>query len=268
MIDTDTLREGICKTFCGDLSVKTLPSGIAITTTFRDAVSDPIACFIEQDDGGWFMADDGHFLSDTVARGIDIQSGSRKDFLDAVLAPAGAWCDLKNCEIRTEIQQNLPRPDEILRFMTALVKARDVVFWSRERVKSTFKDDAYRALVDRFAERADIWRSSPVDPALRDFPADAILRPRGEASGRMPITAVFFVQAIDTLNEALMLWMEARAQQRRDLRVFALVEDEAVNLNTYKARRALNRIDESATFRGDEAAAVDRIQRLVMAAAE
>ena len=47
MIDTDTLREGICKTFCGDLSVKTLPSGIAITTTFRDAVSDPIACFIE-----------------------------------------------------------------------------------------------------------------------------------------------------------------------------------------------------------------------------
>lgn len=266
MIDTTALRESICKTFCGDLAVKTLPSGIAITTTFRDAVSDPIACFIEQDDDGWYMADDGHFLSDTVARGIDIQTGSRKAFLDRILVPSGAWCDLTNLEIRTHTQQAVPRPDDILQFITALVRALDVTFWSRERIKSTFKDDAYQALEERFAERADLSRSAPVDAAMQEFPADAVLRPRDHV-GTSPTTAVFFVQVLDTMNEALMLWMEARDQHRSDIRVAALVEDANFNLSSNKAQRALNRIDATAIYRGDEKAAIDRIERVALSVA-
>ena len=263
MIDTSFLRESICKTFCGDLVVKTLPSGIAVTTTFRDAVSDPLACFIEQDEGGWYMADDGHFLSDTVARGIDVQTGSRKSFLDRILAPAGAWCDLTNLEIRTHAQREVPRADDILKFITALVRARDVTFWSRERIKSTFKDDAYEALVERFAPRADLSRSAPVDASMQEFPADAVLRPR-DRTGKLPTTAVFFVQVLDTMNEALMLWMEARDQHRSDIRVAALVEDGTINLSSNKAQRAFNRIDTTAIYRGDEKAAIDRIERVAL----
>lgn len=264
MIDTNALRDGICKIFCGDLAVKTLPSGIAVTTTFRDAVSDPIACFIEQDNGGWYMADDGHFLSDTAARGVDIQSGARKDFLNRILAPVGAWCDLRNLEIRTRTQQAMPRPDEILQFITALARARDVTFWSRERIRSTFKDDAYQALVERFAARAELRRSASVDDSLQEFPADAVLRPRTQNGGHMPTTAVFFIQALDTMNEALMLWMEARAQHRSDIRVAALVEDGTINLSSNKAQRAFNRIDATAIYRGDEKAAIDRIERVAL----
>ena len=268
MIDTGALRDGICKTFCGDLAVKVLPSGIAVTTTFQDAVSDPIACFIERDDAGWYMADDGHFLSDTVARGIDIQTGARKDFLDRILAPVGAWCDLRNLEIRTHTQQTVPGPDDILRFITALVRARDVTFWSRERIRSTFKDDAYKALAERFAERADLWRSAPVDDTLQEFPADAVLRPRVKNGGLASTTAVFIVQVLDTMNEALMLWMEARAQHRSDIRVAALVEDGTINLGSNKAQRAFNRIDATAIYRGDETAAIDRIERVALAVAQ
>jgi hypothetical protein len=264
MIDTSVLRDSICKSFCGDLSIKALPAGIAITTTFRDAASDPIACFIEQDNGGWYIADDGHFLPDTLARGIDVQSGPRKDFLDRILAPAGAWCDLQNLEIRTSLQQSVPRPDEILRFITALVRARDVTFWSRERIKSTFKEDAYQALVERFSGRAEVLRSSPVDASMQEFPADAIVRPRDQSPASPPTTAVFFVQVLDTMNEALMLWMEAREQDRRDIRVAALIENGTINLSSYKAQRAFNRIDATAIFRGDEKAALDRIERIAL----
>jgi len=267
MIDTAVLRESICNTFCADLAVKKLPSGLAVTTTFRDAVSDPVACFIEQDDSGWYMTDDGHFLSDTVAQGIDIQSGARKDFLDRVLAPVGAWCDLRNFEIRTHAQQEAPRPAEIIHFITALVRSRDVTFWSRERVRSTFKDDAYQALVTRFATRADLWRSAPVDDSLKEFPADAILRPHVVTMAQAPTTAVIFVQVLDAMNEALMLWMEARAQHRSDIRVAALVEDGSINLSSYKAQRAVNRIDAIAIYRGDEKAAIDRIERVALAPA-
>jgi hypothetical protein len=148
--------------------------------------------------------------------------------------------------------------------MTALVRARDVAFWSRERIKSTFKDDAYQALVERFAERADLWRSAPVDASMQEFPADAVLRPRAQNGGTTPTTAVFFVQALDTMNEALMLWMEARNQHRSDIRVAALVEDGTINLSSYKAQRAFNRIDATAIYRGDEKAAIDRIERVAL----
>lgn len=265
MIDTENLRSRLCKSFCGDLSVKALPSGVAVTTRFRDAVNDPIACFIEQDAAGWYLADDGQFLPDIVARGIEIQVGSRKEFLDRILASAGASIDLQNLEIRTSTQQDIPKPDHILQFITALARARDVAFWSRERVRSTFKDDAYMALVERFKDRAEVSRGTPVDASLNEFPADAVLRPRVEVNGHPPpTTAVFFVQALDAMNEALMLWMEAREKRRSDIRVTALIEDSSINLSSYKAQRAVNRVDAIAIFRGDEAAAIDRIERVAL----
>ncbi len=97
-------------------------------------------------------------------------------------------------------------------------------FWANERIKSTFKDDAYKAIVDRLGERAAIQRSAPVDNTLAEFPADAIVRPASPAGTPAPVTAVFFVQSLDTLNEALVLWTEAR-QRHRPVRIAALVED-------------------------------------------
>lgn len=264
MINIDALRESVCKTFCGEISVKALPSGIAITTIFRDAASDSIACFIEQENGEWHLADDGHFLPDIVARGIDIEKGARKEFLDRILGPVGAWCDLRSLEIRTRSQRIPPPPEEILQFITALVRARDVTFWSRERVKSTFKEDAYQALVERFAQRVDISRSVPVDGSLQEFPADVVLRPRKDSEAHQPATAVFLVQTLDAMNEALMLWMELRERRRSDVRVAALVEDGTINLSSYKTQRTLNRIDATAFFRGDEKAALDRIERVAL----
>ncbi len=263
MIDIGALEHSICKLFCGDLSVKSLPSGIAVTTTFRDQSSDPVACFMDQDEDGWYLADDGNFLSDTIARGIEIETGSRKIFLDSVLGPADAWCDLSNCEIRTRSRPDAPDANDILRFITALMRARDVTFWSQERVRSTFKEDAFQALVERFSDRAEVLSRAPVDDSLQEFPSDAVLKPR-DTSKNLPTTAVFFVQSLDAMNEALMLWMEARAQRRTDIRVAALIESGTVSLSSFKAQRAINRIDAMAVFRGDERAAIDRIERTAL----
>jgi hypothetical protein len=63
-----------------------------------------------------------------------------------------------------------------------------------------------------------------VDNTLAEFPADAIVRPASPAGTPAPVTAVFFVQSLDTLNEALVLWTEAR-QRHRPVRIAALVED-------------------------------------------
>lgn len=75
------------------------------------------------------------------------------------------------------------------------------------------------------------------------------------------------IEAALRLNEALMLWMEARDQHRSAIRVAALVEDGTINLSSNKAQRAFNRIDTTAIFRGDEKAAIDRIERVALPAA-
>jgi hypothetical protein len=63
--------------------------------------------------------------------------------------------------LRTEAHETVPAPETVLSFVTALARARDVTFRSRERIKSTFNDDAYKAIVDRLGERAEIQRSAP-----------------------------------------------------------------------------------------------------------
>jgi hypothetical protein len=231
-----------------------------VSAIFRDEGGDRVGCFIEQSSLGWRLTDDGEFLADLVGRGIDVTSGARADFLDRALRSAGASWDRSSLQVSTSVEAVLPSPSRVIRFLTALLRARDVGFWSRERVRSTFKDDAYQAIVRRFSPDAEIWQSSAVDDALAEFPADVILKPHG-LSGQSITTAVFLVQAIDSLNEALMLWLEAQIRRRPDIRVAALIEDGSVNLAAPKAQRAINRIDGISIYRGDETAALEKIGR-------
>ncbi|NPD70090.1 hypothetical protein HN018_21965 (plasmid) [Lichenicola cladoniae] len=86
-----------------------------------------------------------------------------------------------------------PTLREILDFLPAMSRAQDVSFWTKERVRSTFKEDATRALQDALGETADIEDNTAVDPGLKEFQADLTIRPRGGGAGGI-VTAVFLVQ--------------------------------------------------------------------------
>jgi hypothetical protein len=265
-VNAAALRTDLCKSFCSDLTVREVPAGFAVSASFVDEDGDAIGCFIERSAGGWRIVDDGQFLGDLSAQGLDLTMASRSDFLDRVLRPAGAVWDRATLQVETAAQSAEPDAEQVLRFLTALQRARDVAFWTRERVRSTFKDDVYRAIVDRFASSTDIWQEAPVESSLADFPADIVLRPRADNDEPPIVTAVFLVQAIEALSEALMLWQELQIKRKHGVRVFALLEDGSVSLSAPKAQRAVNRIDGVAFFRGDEGAVLDRIGRIAHAA--
>jgi len=265
-VNAAALRKELCLGFCADLVVREVPAGFAISASFLDDDGDAIGCFIERAAGGWRIVDDGRFLGDLSAQGLDITTSTRSEFLDQVLRPGGAAWDRTTLQIYTSPQMSEPSADQILSFLIALQRSRDVAFWSRERVKSTFKDDVYRAIVERFAMSADIWQAAPVESSLADFPADIVLRPRTASPGQERATAIFLVQTIESLSEALMLWQELQIKQNRNVRVFALLEDGSVNLSVPKAQRAVNRIEGVAFFKGDEGAVLDRLGRVALAA--
>lgn len=260
-MNAEALRTELCRAFCTELSVAQVPAGLAISGALEDRLGDRIIAFVERVGGGWRLADDGQFLADLSGRGIDWKRGSRADFIRQVLASATASIAPNDTQIATATEVEPPPAKTVIQFLAALVRVRDVAFWTQERVKSTFRDDAYSALEAKFLTIATLARNVPATSDLGDFPADVLIAPK---DAQLPRTAVFLVQAVDSLNEALMLWQEARLRGARDVRVAALIEDGAVAMGSPKVQRTVNRIDAVAFFRGDEQAAMDRIERTVI----
>jgi len=262
-MNSDLIREQLCQAFCRDITVKAVPAGLAVSGSFEDVVGDPIRCYVEQYAGGWRLADDGQFLADLDGRGINRRQGPRADYLAQIFASAGAGVGEDGLQIATSVQAQPPLAGEIIQFLSALTRARDVMFWSRERIKSTFKEDVFHAMEERLSGKATLERASFVEPSLRDFPADVIITPKGMVGA--PRTAVFLAQSTEPLGDALLLWQELRLRGRSDIRVAAVVESGSVSNAALKLQRVINRIDAVTFFSGDEDAAIERIERTALA---
>lgn len=252
------LREALCASFCGDLTVREVPAGLAVSARFEAADGDRLGCLVERG-GGWRLSDDGAFLGDLEGYGVDVRKGGRAEFLARALRPAGAHVDFGTLQIVAKGEASLTLED-VLGFLVAMSRAQDVAFWTKERVRSTSKEDAIQALRRVLGDAADVQGAAAVDGRLAEFPADVVIRPHGSDGGGA-VTAVFLVQAMDALQEALLLALELRAQQRRDVRVAALIEDGSLNMGVAKAVRAVNRIDAVSFFRNDEQEAAFKIAR-------
>jgi hypothetical protein len=262
-LNAGELRDALCSTFCGDLTVREVPAGLAISAMFEGADGDRLGCLAEQNGLGWRLSDDGAFLGDLEGYGVDVRKGGRAEFLVRALRPASARVDPETLQIIADIDGDLKAPD-VLAFLSAMSRAQDVAYWTRERVRSTFKEDATQALARALGDAADLHQASAVDVALTEFPADLVIRPRGQGRGDGVVTAVFLVQTMDGLQEALLLTLELRSKRRTDIRVAALVENSTLNMGSPKALRAANRIDTVSFFRNAEEEAVFKIARTAL----
>jgi hypothetical protein len=241
--------------------VQEVPVGLAISAMFQDDIGDKVGAYLIRDAETFFLADDGSFLAELDASGVDVRTGTRVQFLERVLAPASAFVDPETLEIRTPALDQEPSPERIIEFLSALARVQDIKYWTQERVRSTFVEDATAALTKRFLGVATIHRNAAVDEQLLEFPADLVIRPQDPA--HRGVTAVFLAQTLQKLDEALLLWLEARSHEMGHLRVAALVEDlSTFPVQSRKAQRTFNRIDATAFYRQDEVAAIERVARV------
>lgn len=238
--------------------MREVPAGLAFSGVFEDLLGDRIAGYLVRDQGAPFLADDGAFLADLDAANIQVLEGTRAAFLERVLAPGNAYVDPETLEIRTRPFDGGPTPREIVNFLSALVRVHDVAFWSQKRVRSTFVSDVIEAMVCHFKDRAAIQPNAPLDSRFADFPADAIIRPLKDGH----VTAVFIAQTVDKLTEAMLLAQELRIRQDRSARVAAVIEDLKSFPQGRKAQRAINRIQGTVYYRGDETGALERLAEM------
>jgi Domain of unknown function DUF1828 len=249
----------LCEQFCSDIFVKEVEDGMAISVGMAMDGGDRITIVWAEEIDGSYLVDDGDFLSALEASDTNIRTGPRAEFIDSILKTAGAYWDRDTYEIRTETTDGPIPPERIIEFLTVLVRIRDVRYWTRDVVRSTFKADVTELISKEYSICADIEESCPVNDNLKEFPADIVVRPR--IGGR--VTAVYLVNSNDGLNESLALWQEAQRLGESNFNVMTIIEDGRLGvLSEPKKQRMQNRIDAVAIYKGDEMAAIERVGRI------
>jgi hypothetical protein len=258
-MSAEELKRTLCATFCGGISVNPLATGYAISSVFEDDSGDPISFYLTPTDDGYQIEDDGSYLAHLVAKDIPIDQGQRSQLLEAILSRASAFVDKDTLEIRTSPFPATEISRRVTEFLSGMIRVRDLELLTREAVRSTFREDAIKALTHTLSHAANLNENEPISREFREFPADLVIRPRPSAPRAKP-AAVYLVNTNDKLNEALLLKMEAVRLNRDDFEVIALI-DELKPLSLRKFQLAQNRDVALPIFREDEDDAVNFIRR-------
>lgn len=161
-----TLRSALC----APLEVAPVPIGFAINTGFPLPDGDMLSFYLVADEDGRFhLEDDGLTMPNAIASGLDLKSPIREGLLRGLLSDEGARLD-DDLTIRS-----LPFSGDAIglasmKFISALIRTRDLTLINRENVAASFADDLRRDLAKQLPD--DLILESDkrtTDPVAPDF---------------------------------------------------------------------------------------------------
>lgn len=252
------MKEALCQAFCGDLRLTEVPAGFAVTTTFRRDDGDSVAFYLVRDKtrpGVYRIEDDGTTMPFLEASGVDFSTDTRSEALDALLDSHGVEFDEDEMLLHTLPMPEAHLPKAAMRFLSFMLRINDFLLLTRDKVASTFKEDAANKIIERMEGKALVEQDKPVSSNLSDTLPDMVIR----APNRAPV-AVFFGTSAQRVNDAIFLQMQALYEAQEQVQVIALLERENVIGHDLR-RRASNRLTAVPIYRGDEPTAINRIER-------
>jgi hypothetical protein len=143
-----------------------------VFTPFRFSDGDHLAIVMKQENGHWVLTDEGHtYMHLTYSMDErSLQQGTRQQIITNTLSRFDVE-DVEG-ELRTIVHDN-EYGDALYDFVQALLHISDVTYLSRERVRSTFKEDFRTYLEEQIpAERRQFnWKHPEFDPE-GSYPVD------------------------------------------------------------------------------------------------
>lgn len=252
------LKRSLCAAFCDDISVQNVPAGYAISTGFDGFRGDPIGFYVVGPDamGRFRVQDDGRTMPYLEAAGADLSSDTRKQTLLELLSEYRAEYDDDTYELRTDPVSETQLPLAAMRFVSLMLRVQDLLFLTQERVATTFREDVVTRLTEAIGDRAEIHENAAVSQALGEYEADLVIK----AAGHDPV-AVFLATYDGKLQEAMFLQLVAQYEAKVPCKVVALLEANS-SVSSKMRQRADNRLEAVPVFKGDEQAAIAKIQRM------
>lgn len=136
------MKDKLCKAFCDDLAVHTLPSGVtAVSTAFIGPDKDPIGFYVIKNvtTGRFRIEDDGRTLPMLESSGVDFRSGTRGDALTDLLKEYGVRFDDDTLEFGIDGLAEDDVPAAAMKFVAFSLRVRDFLLMTEFRVASTFR---------------------------------------------------------------------------------------------------------------------------------
>lgn len=210
----EKLKEQLCRAFCSSVDVSMTPAGLAVSTDIFMDLGDPISFYLSETADGYACEDDGDFVATAIASNLYTDDGARAETLDALLAEHGAHLDRDTCQLRRDPVAGETAAQAAMAFLPALIRSRDILLLSRERVAASFADDVYAALSERLGGHFTIAAEDD-----SDNPADIVLR---DPSNGLSAALIYAVNTSEKLMAALLRHGE---QHEDDAPVIAMLSD-------------------------------------------
>ncbi|BAI96002.1 hypothetical protein Sj15T_03350 [Sphingobium sp. TA15] len=252
------MKEALCQAFCGDLKLTDVPVGYAVTTTFRRDDGDSVAFYLVRDPTRpdiYRIEDDGTTIPFLEASGVELSTDTRSNAFQSLLESHDVEFDEDEMLLHTASLNQSELPKAAMRFLSFMLRINDFLLLTKDKVVSTFKEDAVNQILDRLEGKATIDLDKPVGRHLSDTIPDMVIR----ANNRPPV-ALFFGTSAQRVNDAIFLQMQALYEVKEAVQVIALLERENVIGHDLR-RRAANRLAALPIYRGDETTAINRIER-------
>jgi Domain of unknown function DUF1828 len=253
------VRQTLCKAFCDELIVREVPAGLAVSTAFTLSNGEPLGFYVVGPDpsGRFRLEDDGTTVPMIEAMGIDLETQTRSDALAALYVEYGAVYNPDSGELSTPPMLEDAIPSRALQFLGLMLRLQDLVLLTPERIASTFREDATKAISISLGDKARIYEDQSPASGI-EYAADLLI----EAPNRTPV-AVFLAQSEQRVLEAVVAQMAVTYEARADCSIIALLEKDS-SVTAKMRKQASNRLTAMPIFDGDEQAAVQRIVREVL----
>lgn len=248
------MKEELCRAFCDNLQVRSVPVGLAVSTPFLSSDGDRIGFYVRNPEKGLYrIEDDGFTLPALEASGLDFSTGSRGQAMRQLLTEYGVAIDDEARVFAIDKVSHSALPTIAMRFVAFSLRVRDFQIMTEVRALGTFRDEVKKLLRESIADRAEIKERAPVAESLQDFLADFVVR----APGHAPV-GVFLGTGDNRVLEAIIVRMRALHEMHVPCSIIALLErGRSVTANV--RRNAANRLSAIPEFRGDEVASIQRI---------
>ena len=235
------MRDALCEAFCDALTVREVPAGLAVGTSFRRANGDAVGFYVVFDGKDRSRArveDDGQTMPMLESAGVDFSAGGpRAAGLSTLLKQSRVTYDQDENLFHTDFMAAESLPRIALEFVGFLIRVQEFVTLTRENVEETFKDDVIRAVRAHYADKATVLVGQDVELALVDVRPDVAVVPKEG----LPL-ALFIGTSEPKALEATLLWSDIRAQMAPDAKVMLVLDSpKPPRLRERTVARAMNR---------------------------
>lgn len=253
------IKDLLCSELCAALEVRTVPAGYVLKTPYNNFDGDPLLIYCIKDGANrWRLEDDGAQVPLLEAVGVDLGGKSRGDAFQSLLRDHYAIFNSQDRTICTGALIEGQIGAAAVQFMGLLLRLQDLALMSPQIVRSTFREDALRAIHGAFDAVASVEEASSIDPEMAGQEADVVIR----RAGSDPL-GVYFATTEERALQAIVVKMETEKYRRVAGKVALLVETlKGAPVKGPTLGLALARLDAVLSFRDAQFDSMNKLSAL------